>query len=484
MSGIGAWRAWAAWVVLTAMANAVEAAPLKVRSFGTQDYAESGGLSFTVSAQDENGPLEELQQGEWRLLLGDREVEAQAQVTPFSSVTPSRTAVLILIPATQAFVKPDDSAKAGSDRARTPFQYAWDGLAALKTQVRDEDTLMVGCYNESRVLPSEISGKAAAASSIRLPEDLSTVAEKCASGDASGEAPRLPTLLMDGIKGFMAKTPGRQRYVVVIVSDGQSSEEIQENWARSLQTQSSDRWVEVYVVGLEENLRGEDLQRLGAAGVYRAAVARRALTAQMKELGPWLSGRGVYQVQWQVQDRLSRKNAEMTLVARRGKDEYRSDPVPVGNLQRKTGWVRMVLLIAVAVVGLVILVLVVRLIVLAAAARRRRQQEEQARAAAESYDGPSRGRLIVREGPAQNRTFHLVEDVSYIGRAPDNHVCIPDSSVGKRHCSITISKDRSYLLEDMQSVNGVRVNGQKVLKVFLKDGDSIRLGSTEMQFRL
>lgn len=484
MIGTGSWRAWAVGLVLTAGVAAAEAAPLKVRSYGLQDYTEEGKISFTVSAQDENGPLEDLQQAEWRLLLGDREVEAQATVTPFSLVSPPRTAVLILVPATQAFVKPDDSAKAGSDRARTPFQYAWDGLAALKTLVRDEDTLMIGCYNESRALPWEISGKAAAASATRLPEDLSSVVEKCASGDASGEAPRLPTLLMDGIKGFMSKTAGRQRYVVVIVSDGLSSEEIREDWARSLLSQSNDRWVEIYVVGLEESLRGEDLQRLGAAGVYRGAVARRALTAQMKELGPWLSGRAVYQVQWQVQERVSRKNAEVALVARKGKDEYRSDPVPVGNLVRKTGWVRMVLLIAVVVVGLVILILVVRLLVLAAAARRRRRQEEQDRAAAESYDGPSRGRLIVREGPAQNRTYHLVEDVSYIGRAPDNHICIPDPSVGKRHCSITISKDRSYLLEDMQAVNGVRVNGQKVLKVFLKDGDSIRLGSTEMQFRL
>jgi len=484
MRGIGAGWKGVLWALLLGTAGATQAGPLRVRSFGVQQYKEEGQLSFTVSAQDENGPLEDLQQAEWRLLLGDREVEAQAQVTPFSAVSPSRTAVLILLPATQAFVKSDDSAKEGSDRARTPFQYAWDGLMALKTQVRDEDSLAVGCYNERQAQALGISGKVSQASSLKLPEDVSSVLEKCASADTSGEAPRLPTLLMEAIKGFMGKATGRQRYVVVIVSDGLSSEEIQESWARSLVTPFGDRWVEIYVVGLEESLRGEDLARLGAAGVYRGAVVRRALTSAMKEIGVWLSGRSVYQVQWQVQERLSRKNAEMTLVARRGKDEYRSDPVPVGNLERKTGWVRVVLLVAVALVGLVILVLAIRLIVLAVAARKRRQQEERERAAAESYDGPSLGRLIVREGPAQNRTFHLVEEVSYIGRAPDNHVCIPDSSVGKRHCSITVSKDRSYLLEDLQSVNGVRVNGQKVLKVYLKDGDSIRLGSTEMQFRL
>jgi S-DNA-T family DNA segregation ATPase FtsK/SpoIIIE len=73
--------------------------------------------------------------------------------------------------------------------------------------------------------------------------------------------------------------------------------------------------------------------------------------------------------------------------------------------------------------------------------------------------------------------------MSYIGRSPDNHVSVPDPTVSKRHCSIAI-RDRTYVIEDLQSVAGVFVNGQKVVKAHLKDGDSIRLGETEMQFRI
>lgn len=476
-------RGLVACILVGVTSMAARAEPLKVRQSSTETYYEQGRLSFIVSAQDENGPVEDLQRAEWSLWLGDRELRGQAQVTPFSELPSSQTAVLFLIPATQAFVRPDDSAGAGTDRARTPFQYAWDGIWALKAEVRNEDTLAIGCYNETRMNASGIA-KAAPASKVTMPGDIQGFMDRCASDETSQEAPRLPTLLLDGIKGFIASRPGIKRFVVVIVSDALSSEPVREDWARSLLAGSGDRWVEIHVVGLEENLRVDELRRLGAAGNYRGAPTRRALVNELKELGPWVSGRGVYLVNWQAQERFSRANAELILKARRGEGEYRSEPVPVGNLERKTGWVRLVLLIAVALVGVVILVMVIRLIALAVAASRKRRQEEQERAAAESYDGPSRGRLIVREGPAQNRTFHLVEDVSYIGRSPDNHVCLPDSSVGKRHCSITISKDRSYLLEDLQSVNGVRVNGQKVLKVYLKDGDSIRLGSTEMQFRL
>jgi pSer/pThr/pTyr-binding forkhead associated (FHA) protein len=142
-----------------------------------------------------------------------------------------------------------------------------------------------------------------------------------------------------------------------------------------------------------------------------------------------------------------------------------------------------VILVVGSLVGIVLVVVVIRLVMLLMASRRRSRDEEAARRAAQANEGPSRGHLLVREGPCAGQTFHLVGEVTYMGRSPDNHVSLSDGSVGKRHCSITI-KDRSFQVEDLQSVNGVFLNGQRVLKAFLKDGDSIRLGSSEMQFRL
>ena len=60
---------------------------------------------------------------------------------------------------------------------------------------------------------------------------------------------------------------------------------------------------------------------------------------------------------------------------------------------------------------------------------------------------------------------------------------IPDPTVSKRHASIAI-RDRTYVIEDMQSAAGLLVNGQRVVKPHLKDGDSIRMGQSEMQFRI
>jgi hypothetical protein len=196
-----------------------------------------------------------------------------------------------------------------------------------------------------------------------------------------------------------------------------------------------------------------------------------------------VGGTGLYKVGYVVKEGIQGSNVEFAVAARDSRGTFRSDAVPMGQLQRKSSWIRVVVLVAAILVGLAFLVLLVRFVVSAVAARRRRRAEEDAARASQRYDGPSRGRLLVRDGPAAGATFHLVEDVTYMGRSPDNHVVLADPSVGKRHASIRIH-ERTYQLEDLQSVNGVFVNGQKVLKVHLKDGDSIRLGGSEMQFKV
>ena len=64
-----------------------------------------------------------------------------------------------------------------------------------------------------------------------------------------------------------------------------------------------------------------------------------------------------------------------------------------------------------------------------------------------------------------------------------NDLLLEDNSVSKRHAGIKIDEMR-YELADFGSTNGVYVGGVKITKQFLKDGDVIQIGNTEMQFRL
>ncbi len=101
----------------------------------------------------------------------------------------------------------------------------------------------------------------------------------------------------------------------------------------------------------------------------------------------------------------------------------------------------------------------------------------------EKPEGPHRGRLMVIAGPMAGTEFYLVDDVTTIGRIKGNTVVIPDPSVSSRHAALKIDQMR-YEIADLNSQNKVLVNGQQVHKVFLKDGDRVKLGDTEFQFWL
>ena len=55
--------------------------------------------------------------------------------------------------------------------------------------------------------------------------------------------------------------------------------------------------------------------------------------------------------------------------------------------------------------------------------------------------------------------------------------------MSSRHAALKIDQMR-YEIADLNSQNKVLVNGQQVHKVFLKDGDRIKLGDSEIQFWL
>ncbi len=62
-----------------------------------------------------------------------------------------------------------------------------------------------------------------------------------------------------------------------------------------------------------------------------------------------------------------------------------------------------------------------------------------------------------------------------IGRTPDNSIAIDNLAVSNRHARIEVQQGR-MILDDQGSLNGTFVNGQRVKRAALKDGDVISLG--------
>jgi pSer/pThr/pTyr-binding forkhead associated (FHA) protein len=114
---------------------------------------------------------------------------------------------------------------------------------------------------------------------------------------------------------------------------------------------------------------------------------------------------------------------------------------------------------------------------------RRRDREEEEYEPVQTYSGPDRGKLYVKSGPLAGEIFYLTEDVITIGSIDSNDIIIEDEGISRRHAGIKIEEMR-YELADFGSTNGTWVNGRKINKQFLKDGDEIRIGDTELEFAL
>ena len=81
----------------------------------------------------------------------------------------------------------------------------------------------------------------------------------------------------------------------------------------------------------------------------------------------------------------------------------------------------------------------------------------------------------------QHSTSHVLARRTRIGRATGCEMQIDSSSVSRHHALVLMSS-RDVIIEDLNSTNGVLVNGRKVSRQLLNDGDVLTIG--EAQFRL
>jgi hypothetical protein len=81
----------------------------------------------------------------------------------------------------------------------------------------------------------------------------------------------------------------------------------------------------------------------------------------------------------------------------------------------------------------------------------------------------------------QHNTSHVLARRTRIGRAPGCEMQIESSSVSRHH-ALVLMGSRDVIIEDLNSTNGVLVNGRKVSRQLLNDGDLVTIG--EAQFRL
>ncbi|OCL27931.1 hypothetical protein U472_01645 [Orenia metallireducens] len=91
--------------------------------------------------------------------------------------------------------------------------------------------------------------------------------------------------------------------------------------------------------------------------------------------------------------------------------------------------------------------------------------------------------LRLLDNGVEVKRFEINSIETNIGRQENNEVVLVDYKVSRVHAQI-IKKGYYYLINDLNSTNGVFVNNQLVESKRLVDGDKIRLGESELEFCL
>lgn len=95
----------------------------------------------------------------------------------------------------------------------------------------------------------------------------------------------------------------------------------------------------------------------------------------------------------------------------------------------------------------------------------------------EGRGGTGAGSLLLPTG----ERIALDQDAVTIGRLPASTIVLADPNVSRNHAEIR-PQGNGWVLVDLGSTNGSRVNGGRVASHELRDGDELQFGNTRIRF--
>ena len=96
---------------------------------------------------------------------------------------------------------------------------------------------------------------------------------------------------------------------------------------------------------------------------------------------------------------------------------------------------------------------------------------------------PIVAQLTVASGESAGTVIPLTENECRIGRQRDNDIQLGDLGISGHHARIYRGPE-AYIVEDLKSRNGTWLNGVRVYHSSLTNGDTLRLGETELRYQV
>jgi len=89
--------------------------------------------------------------------------------------------------------------------------------------------------------------------------------------------------------------------------------------------------------------------------------------------------------------------------------------------------------------------------------------------------------LIGMSAAVKGRKYNVNSDIVRIGRQAGNQIVLDEPSISGFHCAIART-GRCYVLTDLESTNGTRVNGSPIREARLNPKDILQVGHVELMF--
>jgi hypothetical protein len=90
-------------------------------------------------------------------------------------------------------------------------------------------------------------------------------------------------------------------------------------------------------------------------------------------------------------------------------------------------------------------------------------------------------RLVAQSPEFSGQTFDLSKPEITVGRLADNNIQIEHASISGHHATFKLT-GLDYTIQDHESTNGTRVNGEKISQQSLRRNDIVRLGNIELLY--
>jgi hypothetical protein len=91
--------------------------------------------------------------------------------------------------------------------------------------------------------------------------------------------------------------------------------------------------------------------------------------------------------------------------------------------------------------------------------------------------GAGAGSLVLPTGDR----VPLSEQIITVGRLPESTIVLADPNVSRQHAEVR-PRGNGYVVVDLGSTNGTRINGVRINEQELVDGDEVTFGNTRMRF--